>query len=59
MDVIAPAYGQALQSGLPSLIAQLDAEFSARDADTGPEPDLKTPRPDGPLSGLPPLAIIG
>jgi hypothetical protein len=59
MEVIAPAYGQALQSGIPSLIAQLDAELAARDADRGPEPELITPRPDGPLSGLQPLVIVG
>ena len=59
MDVIAPAYGQALQSGLPSLIAQLDAEFAAREADRGPEPELAAPSRDGPLSGLEPLVIIG
>jgi hypothetical protein len=59
MEVIAPAYGQALQSGVPSLIAQLDAELAARDADFGPEPELNSPRPGGPLSGLQPLVIVG
>jgi hypothetical protein len=59
MEVIAPAYGQALQSGVPSLIAQLDAELAARDADRGPEPELNSPRPGGPLSGLQPLVIVG
>ena len=59
MDVIAPAYGQALRSGLPSLIAQLDAALAARDADGDPEPELIGPRPDGPLSGLQPLVIVG
>jgi hypothetical protein len=59
MEVIGPAYGQALQSGLPSLIAQLDAALAARDADGGPEPELIGPRPDGPLSGLQPLVIVG
>jgi hypothetical protein len=59
MKVIGPAYGAALQSGLPSLIAQLDAELAARDADRGPEPELVRPRPDGPLSGLEPLVIVG
>jgi len=56
---IAVAYGQALRSSLPGLIAQLDAELAARDADRGPEPELAGPRPDGPLSGLPPLVIVG
>jgi hypothetical protein len=59
MEVIAPAYGQALRSGLPSLIARLDAELAARDADRGPEPALIRPRPDGPLSGLQPPVIVG
>ena len=57
MDHIAPAYGQALLSGFPSLVAQLDAEIAARDADRGPEPELSAPRPDGPLNGLKPLVI--
>jgi len=59
MREIGPAYGQALQSSLPSLIAQLDAELAARDADRGPEPELIRPRPDGPLSGIQPLVIVG
>ena len=59
MEHIAPAYGAALQSGIPSLVAQLDAELAARDADRGPEPELSRPRPDGPLSGLQPLMIVG
>ena len=59
MEVIAPAYGAALQSGLPSLVAQLDAELAARDAGRGPEPELMNPNPNGPLSGLQPLLIVG
>ena len=59
MEHIGPAYGAALQSGIPSLIAQLDAELAARDADHSPEPELTRPRPDGPLSGLQPLVIVG
>ena len=57
MEGIGPAYGQALQGSLPSLVAQLDAAFAARDADRGPEPELVGPRPGGPLSGLPPLLM--
>ncbi len=30
-----------------------------READRGPEPDLARLRPDGPLSGLQPLDIVG
>ncbi len=59
MKDIGAAYGQALRSSLPSLIAQLDAALAARDADRGPEPELVQPRPDGPLSRLQPLLIVG
>ena len=59
MTVIGPAYGGALESGLPSLVAQLDAELAAREADRGPEPELARPRADGPLAGLEPLVIVG
>jgi hypothetical protein len=59
MEHIGPAYGAALESAVPSLIAQLDAELAAREADGGPEPELTLPRPDGPLSGLQPLVMIG
>jgi hypothetical protein len=59
MEVIAPAYGAALESGVPSLVAQLDAELAAREADRGPEPELAGPSADGPLSGLQPLVIVG
>ena len=56
---IAPAYGAALRSGIPTLLTLLDAELAARDADRGPEPELAKPSPDGPLSGLQPLVIVG
>jgi hypothetical protein len=59
MEHIGPAYGEALRSGLPSLVAQLDAELASRGADGGIEPELPTPKEDGPLSGLQPLAILG
>ena len=59
MEHIGPAYGEALRSGIPSLLAQLDAALAARDADRGPEPELATPRLDGPLAGLAPLVIVG
>ena len=59
MKEIGPAYGQALRSGVPSLIAQLEATLEAREADRDPEPELTVPRPDGPLSGLAPLVIVG
>jgi hypothetical protein len=58
MKTIGPAYGQALESGIPSLVAQLDAELAARDADRSPEPVLQTSKPDGPLAGIQPLAFV-
>ena len=45
MEHIGPAYGEALRSGIPSLLAQLDAALAAREADRGAEPELATPRP--------------
>jgi len=59
MEHIGPAYGAALESGIPNLIAQLNAELVAREAGRGPEPELNRPRPDGPLSGLQPMVIVG
>jgi hypothetical protein len=59
MKEIGPANGQALRASIPSLIAQLDAELAARDANRSPEPELIMPRPGGLLSGLQPLVILG
>ncbi len=59
MEHIGPAYGAALQSGIPTLIALLDAELAARGAGRGEEPELVRPKPGGPLSGLQPLEIVG
>jgi class 3 adenylate cyclase len=56
---IAAAYGQALRSRIPDLIAQLDAELTARDTGQGAEPMLTSPKPDGILSQLEPLLIVG
>ncbi len=58
MEHIGPAYGAALQSGIPTLLSLLDAELAAREVGRGPEPELATPKPDGPLSGLQPLVIV-
>jgi len=58
MEHIGPAYGDALRSGIPSLIAQLEAALAAREADRGPEPELATAKPDGPLAGIQPLLIV-
>lgn len=59
MEHIGPAYGAALRSGIPTLITLLEAELAARSVDGGPEPELATPRPDGPLAGLAPLEMVG
>lgn len=59
MEQIGPAYGATLQSGIPTLITLKDAELAASYADRGSEPGLVRPRPDGPLSGLQPLVIVG
>ena len=56
MEHIGPAYGAALQSGIPSLIVQLEAALAARGsgADAGPEPELPKRSEGGPLFGLKP-----
>ena len=59
MKLVGPPYVQALEASCPSLVAQLEAAFAARAAEGSPEPGLAMPRPDGPLSGLKPLAILG
>jgi hypothetical protein len=59
MQVIGPAYAHALEVHAPGLVAQLDAELAARESGRDPEPELARPRPDGPLSGLQPLVIVG
>lgn len=59
MAHIGPAYGAALESSFPSLIAQLDAELAAREAGRVAEPELERPRADGPLAGLEPSPMVG
>ena len=59
MEHIGPAYGAALRSGIPGLVAQLDVALAEREAGRGPEPELARPRPDGPLASIQPLQIIG
>lgn len=58
MDHIGPAYGEALRSGIPALLASLEAALATRDADRGVEPDLAVPRPDGPLAGLGAVRVV-
>jgi hypothetical protein len=59
MEGIGAAYEPALRSSIPGLIAQLDAELAAREADRGLEPELSRPKSDGVLAGLEPLVIVG
>ena len=40
METIGPAYGAALGAALPDLIAQLETESVAANADRGPEPEI-------------------
>ncbi|MBI2777796.1 MAG: DUF2652 domain-containing protein [Chloroflexi bacterium] len=56
MTHIGPAYGEALQSAFPTLLALLDAEVAGRSEGRPPEPELVTRNPKGPLAGLPPVA---
>jgi uncharacterized protein YndB with AHSA1/START domain len=44
MGEIGPAYGAALQSAVPGLVAQLEAALAARMAGAGPEPELPSTR---------------
>jgi hypothetical protein len=57
MEVIGPAYAQALEANCPSLVAQLAAALAVREADRSPEPELAMARSDGPLAGMERLVI--
>ena len=59
MVPIGQHYGAALQSRFPELLARLDAALAARDTGKAPEPELATPKPNGVLSGIQPLVIVG
>jgi|tagenome__1003787_1003787.scaffolds.fasta_scaffold20654063_1 uncharacterized protein YndB with AHSA1/START domain len=59
MAHIGPAYGDALRSGVPSLLAQLDERAAAAQATTIQEPELAVPNPTGPLARLAPLQLVG
>jgi len=45
---------QAMTTTAARLTEQLDAELERRRLESGEEPDLPTPRPDGPLAGMSP-----
>ena len=57
MEHIGPAYGAALRSAVPDLVAQLDTALAVREADRGPEPELAKPKAEGPLAGLAPIVM--
>jgi uncharacterized protein YndB with AHSA1/START domain len=59
MEHIGRDYGAALQSRIPTLLAQLDEALAAREAGKAPEPELAVPKPGGVLSGIQPLVIVG
>lgn len=50
MATIGPAYGHALESSLPGLVAQLDAELGARTADPGLQPEPADPSQTPPVT---------
>jgi hypothetical protein len=58
MEQIGPPYADMLRASLQTLITQIEALQTARDA-SGAEADLALPRPDGPLANLRPLAMLG
>jgi uncharacterized protein YndB with AHSA1/START domain len=58
MATLGPAYGKLLADSIPTLVAQLEAEVARREADSGPEPELAAPNPNGPLAGLEPLVYV-
>jgi len=55
---IGAAYGEALRSSLPDLVAQLDAALAGRDTERDPEPALPRPRSGGVLAGIEPLVLV-
>jgi hypothetical protein len=57
-EQVGAAYGEALRSAVPGLIAQLEEQLEARLANRGPEPELAAPKPDGPLAGMQPLEYV-
>ena len=55
---VAAAYGAAFRAATGALIEQLDAALAAVESAGGPEPVLPAPKPDGLLSGLPPIRMV-
>lgn len=53
LEHIGPAYGAALKSAVPSLLAQLEAARAAEEVSRGREPELSTRRPASRAPGPP------
>ncbi len=58
MQVIAPAYGEALQSRFPELVAQLESAGADRARGRRAEPELPEAKSDGVLAGLAPMTYV-
>ena len=58
MEQIGPPYAEMLRASLETLITQIDALHAARES-SGPEADLVSPKPDGPLAELRPVVMLG
>jgi uncharacterized protein YndB with AHSA1/START domain len=54
-----PMFEQMFAANSAALRALLDAEMLGRSVDAIPEPDLPSPRADGPLSGIEPIVLSG
>ncbi|MEO8229041.1 MAG: DUF2652 domain-containing protein [Chloroflexota bacterium] len=58
LDAFVPGYGAGFRSTMGTLIGHLEAARAAADQGEGLEPELPTPQPDGPLSGLQTLVML-
>jgi uncharacterized protein YndB with AHSA1/START domain len=58
MKEIGPPYADMLRASLQTLIAQIEAQHAAGEA-LAAEAELPAANPDGPLSGIQPLVIVG
>jgi hypothetical protein len=56
---IGAGYKPALRSGVPAVVAQLEAAAVARQDGREAEPELEKPKPDGVLAGIEPMVIVG
>ena len=58
MQEIGPPYADMLRASLQTLTAQIEAQHAAAEA-LAAEAELPAANPNGPLSGLQPLLIVG